>query len=158
MSSFSWKCAVSCQSIPAGCVEPTDVTLFLPDGTTRRGVYDGYGRLEAGDNQVDIIQTVREALRGQGRSGVEVAATGMATAQERVRAVLEAVMAHVKLVKTKYVTPSMTYDELPVSGKCEYQGVFYDRPGQWNEPVYEESTVNESQEQQKAVTRPVCRG
>lgn len=202
MGSFSWKCAVSGQSIPADCVEPTEVSLFLPDGTVHTGVYDGYGQLKTADDSADIIQLVNAALRGQsldvetpkidgilydadhlasdgkpepvfvvdleGRPAAyclsfrhatnEAEARAYVVKREKIQATLEAIMRHVKLVKTKYVTADTAYDGLPVSEQCESKGVSYDRPGQWNEPVYEESTMNGSHDQPRTANRPVCRG
>ena len=61
MGFFSWKCAVSKQSIPAACIEPTDVSLFLANGTIVAGEYDGYGRI-MGIKEIDVVQAVKEAL------------------------------------------------------------------------------------------------
>lgn len=45
MGFFSYLCSKSNTSIPADCVEPTEVVAFMPDGKILKGVYDGYGNI-----------------------------------------------------------------------------------------------------------------
>ncbi len=159
MGFFSNLCAVSGQSIPANCVEPCDVTVFLPDGTTRSGVYDGYGNVDGFDvrdalrshykdvkHEPDLIVSVTPiggAWDVRTASGAEYRQTGTREEAESVTAShandhveFEFIEEHIKMVKTAYVTPDMTYKNLPVSKRCPEQGYFYGRGKPWNKPAY----------------------
>jgi hypothetical protein len=180
MGFSSWKCAVSLQSIPADCVEPTSVTLFLPDGRKLTGIYDGYGRLLTGDGprfqsinalfrsiaadagielpkgQVEAFNWPKDTLDAvhaafqkayPGGSPYDVMKGPFIAIYDEVSKCIEpllaaskeqfaTVMNHTKLVKTKYVTDSMTYASLPASPLCPEQGYFYKRSGSWNRPEY----------------------
>lgn len=62
MGFFSYLCSKSNTSIPADCVEPTEVVAFMPDGKVLKGVYDGYGRVGGQDYThaiYDLMQTDR---------------------------------------------------------------------------------------------------
>jgi len=115
MGFFSNLCAVSGQSIPADCVEPCDVTVFLPDGTTRSGVYDGYGNVDGFDVR-DFLRTYYKDMQHGD--------------------IFDFVEERIKIVKTAYVTPAMTYDNLPASKNCPAQGFFFGRGKPWNKPAY----------------------
>ena len=60
---FSYRCAISGQSIPAYSVEPTEIVVVLPDppGGTMRGFWDGYGHILPPG--VDTMQAAQDIQR-----------------------------------------------------------------------------------------------
>lgn len=150
MGFFSYKCAVSKQSVPSSYAEgvkpeDSDVVLVTPKHAYR-GIYDGYGRLiapgigkesglpqdpetrnTAGDNIDDIID-VFLAL-GHDMFGAQ-------TREEAFQHFKE-LDQNMKFVKAKFYDPEKhTFDKLKASESCRDQGFFYKKPGAWNSPAY----------------------
>jgi hypothetical protein len=160
MGFFSNCCAVSGQSIPADCVEPCEVTAFFPDGYRVTGIYDGYGRINGcdvrailrdcfADRQIDPVTIVSTEQEGDGwkmtaSNGDVRQYNGMTQkdaetlALDRVKDLInfEFIEKQIKMVKTKYVTKEMNWQNLPVSVHCPEQGYFYGRGKPWDKPKY----------------------
>lgn len=151
MGFFSYKCAVSKQSIPAihaagAEAADCDMVLVTPKGAYR-GIYDGYGRLrnpgiglEYPDlpKDPDILQ-----MRGEDINDViDVFLTlghdmfGSKTREEAFKH-YDSLDQNMRFVKTKFYDPEKhTFYTLPASERCKDQGFFYGRFGAWNSPAY----------------------
>jgi hypothetical protein len=163
MGFASYHCAKSGQSIPVPHKDPTDCTLFLKDGTTISGVYDGYGRLYqpgTGFPSIDHVMRMVAEKAGLSIPGKDKLypsdwpqdkldevieeyrkqypdVTPYALMQGKSVSIFDlAPEDEMKIVKTKYVDPGDSYDTLPVSQTARDQGWNYDYDGQWNEPAY----------------------
>lgn len=113
MGFFSWTCAVSGKSILNEYAirenrlseSLMDCYLITPDKTYHEKAYEGYGVFDGHD--------VYDLLGGGDRSeGIDLAFSGRAPFD-------------IKVVLARYYT-GQTYDELPASGDCPYQGYFID--------------------------------
>lgn len=110
MGFFSWKCAVSGESIAnifSGMPkEQTECYLVTPSRTYYERAYEGYG-VFAGHDVFELI--------GQGNrdKGIDQALSCEDTAPLHVKVVL------------KKVYDNHSYDELPKSEFCPYQGYFF---------------------------------
>lgn len=130
---FSYKCAVSQQSIPACSVEPTEVFVLLPDppGGRMRGCRDGYGHVPPPG--VDPLQAAQN-IRPYGAPEFHL--------QRRLTRLLgsddpAALEPAVKIVKARYHEPDKhALANLPASRPCPTQGMFYEESGGWNEPAH----------------------
>jgi hypothetical protein len=105
MGFSSFKCSVSRNSIPAypHADMPavlSHVVLVLPCNRTIKGHYDGYGRVDG----ISILQLVEPYL------------PPMPTFGDYHRVI--------KLVRVDHYT-GQTYEQLPLSLRCEHQGFFY---------------------------------
>jgi hypothetical protein len=71
MGFFSWKCSKSGKSIPAypyakRPIEDSDVVLVLPDNSTVKGIYDGYGNITTADgSELDIYDLMAKFYTGK---------------------------------------------------------------------------------------------
>lgn len=108
MGFFSWKCAVSGESVAnvysGKPKEQTECVLVTPTETLLESAYDGYG--EFGGKDV-------YALLGDGDrdTGINLHFSGNGPFQ-------------IKVVLKKHYK-GQTYSELPMSEDCEHQGYFF---------------------------------
>ncbi|MBU7315970.1 hypothetical protein [Paenibacillus oleatilyticus] len=109
MGMFSWTCAVSGKSlanIHSG-MPPKQSKCYLvtPTETIYEDAYDGYGIFGGKDvyellGNGDRNKGISEHFSGKGKFDIKI------------------------VLKENYC--GQTYEELPQSGDCEYQGYFYD--------------------------------
>jgi hypothetical protein len=129
---FSYKCAVSQQSIPAYSVEPTEIVVLLPGplGGSMRGYWDGYGHvLPAGVDPIQAAQNIQ--LYSTPEFHLQRRLSGLLGTDDPAE--LEPA---IKIVKAKYYDPDKhTFASLPASKPCPAHGMFYKEVGSWNEPA-----------------------
>lgn len=161
MGYASWMCAKSGQSIPAPATESTECTLFLRDGSTHSGIYNGYARLVTpgtGYGSIDEVMRMVGERAGLKTPDNKSYFDWPQALQESIREAfikqypdvtpydvmtgksvsILALVGNdpVKIVKSKYVTADDSWENLPESPYCPFQGHFYQYPGQHNDPPY----------------------
>lgn len=109
MGLFSWKCAVSGKSIAvAGGETPSkqsSCVLVTPDAIFHERAYEGYGVF----CEQDVYALLGDGDRDKGIDSY------YGSAEPKFK---------IKIVLKEYFR-GQSYDELPESEECEYQGYFY---------------------------------
>lgn len=109
MGFFSWRCAVSGESIAniysLKPEEQTQCYLITPDKTYYEPAYGGYGKFAG----VDVYELLGD---GDRMKGIDDYHEGKSKFD-------------IKIVLKKHYK-GQTYEELPPSPPCPYQGYFYD--------------------------------
>lgn len=163
MGMFSWRCAKTTQGITIMRYEMTEVIAFLPDGKRISGFMGNYGELiqaeyvnndgqplPPGQNLPEnesptIFDLYAPFIEPKGSQGPDGAYS--LDALERMEPLI-------KLVRVEEVEPTDSFESLPASERCPWQGFLYDSDDQWKLPLTEALKIDYDSFQDEQMSGP----